>query len=140
MSKYLYPKEISFSTKPLKDNMYAFRFTWETTESIGKESIENGFDALFAWWQNTYDISITHTILGIEGQLGARIAFKPKRDLTATIGDLWDFLDRHATDYYLNLALPQAIFYKSRWPWWVWALIAGGGIGTTVGIVKKRRK
>lgn len=140
MAKYLYPKEISFSTKPLKGKMYAFRFTWKTTEPIGKESIENGFDALLAWWQNTYDVSIIHTMLGIEGQIGVEIAFEPKRDLNATMENLWDFLNRHAGEYYLNLTLPQAILYETRWPWWVWALLAGGGIGTTIAIVKKRRK
>lgn len=140
MMKYLYPKQIGFDTKPLKDKLYAFRFTWETTEPIGKPSIKNGFDALLAWWQNTYDVSITHTMLGIEEELGVEIAFKPKRDLSVTMETLWDFLDRHAGEYYLNLALPQAILYKPRWPWWIWVLIAGGGIGTTVAIVKKRRK
>ncbi len=139
MSRYLYPKEISFSTKPLKDKFYAFRFTWETTEPIGKPSIENGFDALLAWWQNTYDISITHIILGMEKQLGAEIAFESKRDLNVTMENLWDFLDRHAGEYYLNLALPQAIFYKPRWPWWVWALIVGGGVGTTIAVVKRKK-
>lgn len=140
MSKYLYPKQIGFDTKPLEGKLYAFRFTWETTEPIGKESIKNGFDALLAWWQNTYDVLITHTMLGIEGEIGVEIAFRPKRDLDVTMETLWDFLDRHAGNYYLNLALPQAILYKPRWPWWVWALIAGGGIGATVAIARKRRK
>ncbi len=111
----------------------------ETTEPIGDESIKNGFDALLAWWQNTYDTFITNDILGIEGQIGVYIIFKPKRDLDVTMEDLWDFLDRHAGEYYLNLALPEAILYKPRWPWWVWALLAGGGIGTTVAVVKGRK-
>jgi len=108
-------------------------------EDFSEETIKAGFNALLSWWQNTYDIFITSTILGIEGQLGVYIIFKPKSDLDVTMGDLWDFLDRHASEYYLNLALPEAIAFVPRWPWWVWVLIAGGGIGTTVAIVKGRK-
>ena len=104
---FLYPEPVSLDTKPLKGKQYAFRFSWETTEPIGEESIKNGFDALLAWWQNTYDILTTHTILRIEGQIGPEVAFKPKRDLDVTMGDLWNFLEVGASDYYLDLTFEE---------------------------------
>ena len=136
MSVFLYPEEISFITKPLEKKLYAFRFSWTTTEPIGKESIEAGFDALLAWWQNTYDILIPHSILAIEGQIGAEIAFKPKSDLDVTLGDMWDFLDRNSSDYYLNLIFRKAVIYKPSTPWWVWLLL----VVIVVGIIYALRK
>jgi len=134
---FLYAEPISLYTKPLQNKPYAFRFSWETTEPIGRESIKAGFDALLAWWENTYDISITHTMLGIEGEIGPEVAFKPKRDLDVTMGNLWNFLAVGASDYYLNLTFDKAILYKPRIPWWVWLLLAGIGGGTIYALKKK---
>lgn len=127
---FLYPQVITLNTKPLQNKLYAFRFNWETTESIGEESIKNGFDALLAWWQNTYDILTSWSVLGIEGHLGPEVAFKSKRDLDVTMGDLWSFLKVGASDYYLDLTFNEAILYKPRTPWWVWLVLAGIGGGT----------
>jgi len=138
MFKYLYPKKVSLDTIPLKNKQYAFRFTWRTTESISRESVRRGFDALLAWFENAYSVKVIFT-LGIEGEIGSEIAFKPERDLNISLKDLWNFLETGARDYYLDLTLEEAIIYKPSLPWWLWILIAGGGIGTAIAIFKRKK-
>lgn len=132
---FLYPEPVSLDTKPLKGKLYAFRFTWKATEDITMRNVREGFDALFAWFENVYGVRISFT-LGIEGELGTEVAFKAERDLDDTLGDLWNFLDTGASDYYLDLTFNEAVLYKPRTPWWVWLVLAGIG-GTTIYAFKK---
>ena len=126
---FLYPITVSLDTKPLKGKQYAFRFNWKATEDITIRNVRDGFDALLAWFENVYDVRVVFT-LGIEGELGTEVAFKAERDLDNTLGDLWNFLDVGASDYYLDLTFNEAILYKPRIPWWVWLALAGIGGGT----------
>ena len=138
MSVFLYLEPVSLTTKPLKGKLYAFRFSWKATEDITIRNVRDGFDALFAWFENVYGVKVVSHI-GIEpGEFATEVTFKPERDLDDTLGDLWNFLKVGASDYYLDLTFDAAILYKPRIPWWVWLLLTGIGGGTIYALKKEK--
>lgn len=135
---FLYPEIISLRIKPLQNKLYSFRFNWRATEDLEIRNVRDGFDALFAWFENVYPVKVP-TAIGIEpGELATEVMFKPERDLDNTMGDLWNFLKTGASDYYLDLTFNYAIFYKPRTPWWVWLLLTGIGGGTIYAFRKEK--
>jgi len=139
--KLLYPKRVSFFTKPEVGKQYSFRFTWEATEAISEGLIQDAFAIIEAHFKEKYPVRITWVMGKVpEGELGAEIAFVVLEPIDVSLGEMWNETRAFALEYYLDFGLKEITVWLPRFPWWILLLVATIGTGTAYAIAKRKKK
>lgn len=139
MIKYLYPKVISIDTIPKMGKQYGLRFTWKATEPLTNRNVADFFAIIPPLFMEKYSLNVVR-IMGAypETELNPEIQFVPLRETDLTLRQIWDETKSWALKHYMDFTFREAVIYKTRFPWWLLAIVAGE-VGGIVYVAKKKK-
>jgi len=110
MAKYLYPHRVSLNVYPKADTLYAFRFSYKTTEPLSEVSVERVFSLITADFQEKWHPKYMALVRG--EKLLAELDFKLPEPSDATLSEIWENTKDFAHDRYIDLTLVESVVYE----------------------------